>query len=404
MVRSPASGRHRFSDNSEVRAGLVLPAHNSRPGRTHPANLNYDVSESGNQARLAHMNDPLVCLALTAAVLALGPPPAVAQNAHAEVRAHLVRAHFTAAELDSLDAGHVIARAETTDDNSELLIVGAARIRATRQDTVNYFRQMVAYVDGQITIGFGRFSSPPVPGDVAALGLDSRDVDDLKDCRPGKCEIRLGGTGLQTLRGWNEAQPADYADRVNGLVRQSAINYVTQYVSRGDAALVVYNNRSQPLSLRGEWHRILANSKYFLFYDKDLHGYLERFPRARPPGATDLMYWLKENYGSKPVVSIVHEVIYEPEAAKDRTIVAQKQIFASRYYDGSLALATILEDTKPGAPRATYLVYGNRARTDSLKGGLGGIKRKVAREAGQSAAQSMLETIQTVLERAAGTR
>jgi hypothetical protein len=84
-----------------------------------------------------------------------------------------------------------------------------------------------------------------------------------------------------------------------------------------------------------------------------------------------------------------------------RTTIAQKQIYASHYYDGSLALATLAEATESAGP-VTYLVYATRARGDMLKGGFGGVKRSVARSQARKAAEGTLETIQGVLEKTPG--
>jgi hypothetical protein len=78
-------------------------------------------------------------------------------------------------------------------------------------------------------------------------------------------------------------------------------------------------------------------------------------------------------------------------------MVVQKQLYASHYYDGSLAIATLL-DTQDGGRPATYLVYGNRSRGDLLKGGFGGLKRSVARSQARKAAEETLGTIKRVLE------
>ena len=74
------------------------------------------------------------------------------------------------------------------------------------------------------------------------------------------------------------------------------------------------------------------------------------------PGATDIIYWVNEEYtGLKPVISLVHGVTYADPAQPDRTVIALKQLYASHYYDGSLALALAIDAADAGAP-ATYLI------------------------------------------------
>jgi hypothetical protein len=93
----------------------------------------------------------------------------------------------------------------------------------------------------------------------------------------------------------------------------------------------------------------------------------------------------------------VHGVIYQDPARPDRTVVVQKQLYASHYYDGSLAVAAVVGGA-PGPTPVTYLVYANRSRGDLLKGGFGGLRRSAANNQAKSAAEQTLGTIKSVLE------
>jgi hypothetical protein len=282
---------------------------------------------------------------------------------------------------------------------NELFVVAAVKIRAPRQRVTDFYGQMIAYVDGSVTLAFGRFGSPPSIADVKDLAFDRSDVDDMKSCRPGRCDVRLGGAGLDKLRSAIDWNATDYVERVNGFARKAAVDYVAAYQSRGDAALFTYDDRAEAVSLKEQWLGIIGNSPLFHQYTPELKTYLEQFPRGSLPGVRNVFYWSKENYGFKPVINIVHGVIYAPTAQSDRTIVVQKQLYASHYLDGSLALATLLDTEDSGRP-ATYLLYANRLRGDMLKGGFGGLKRNAALSQGRKAAEQTLGTIKQAVEAA----
>jgi hypothetical protein len=329
-----------------------------------------------------------------------GAIAAQARDSRQEVQGYLTRHAFDTAEIARLEAGEVVARAaDGRSGDREISVVAAVKIRVPRAQVVSYYGQMISYVDGQVTLAFGRFSSPPVPADVNSLAFDPGEISQLKSCRPGNCDIRLGGAGLDTLRTSIDWNAPDYVERVNAFARKAAVDYLSAYQARGDAALVTYNDRSQPVSLKDQWAGIIANSPLFHEYSPELKGYLERFPSGTLPGARDVFYWIKENYGMAPVLSLVHAVIYSPPSRPDRTIVAQKQLYASHYYDGSLAIATLLDTHDAGQP-GTYLVYANRSRGDLLKGGFGGLKRSVARSQARQAAEETLGNIKQMLESA----
>ncbi len=306
-------------------------------------------------------------------------------------------AMFSTAEVAALENGTVIARVMPGGSDTEVVTVAAVKIRSTRQQTVSYYGQMVTYVDGQVTRGFGRFSTPPALADVRELVLDPDDIAQIKSCKPRDCDIRIGGAGLNTLRASIDWNAPDAAAQVTARARQSIVDYVSGYVKNGDAALVTYNDRAEPVSAREQWRGIMASSPYLQQYSPALKEYLEQYPRKTLPGARDVLYWVTEDYtGLAPVTSVVHAVIYEDPARPDRTLVAQKQLYASHYYDGSFAVATVID-----APDGTYLIYANRSRGDLLKGGFGGLKRKIARDQAKKSAEQTLGTIKSVLEGAA---
>ena len=319
----------------------------------------------------------------------------------ADADAYLRKAGFTPAELASLMEGHVIARVESTGDTGEIITVGAVAVRATREQTAAYYDQMLSYVDGTVTLAFGRFSNPPTLADVNTLTLDDDEVDAIRSCKPRDCDVQISGEGLQMIRREIDWNAPDAMARVQAGVRRAMVAYVAAYMQRGDAALVTYIDTATPTSLKQEWQGILANSRYFQHYAPALREYLLNFPKPPLPGGHDVFYWTKEDYGLKPTISIVHSVIYQPPQEPGRITIAQKQIYASHYYDGSLALANLYDAGDKGRP-ATVVVYANRSRGDMLKGGFGGIKRKIARDQARTAAIDTLGTIQTQLEKAPG--
>lgn len=337
----------------------------------------------------------LVLAALSATVPAAFPSPGAIPP---DVARYLTTtAKFTDADLANLEAGQVISRVEEGSTKNEMIAIAAVKIASARERVAAYYGQMVAYVDGDVTLGFGKFSTPPSMNDVTTLRLDQADVDALRTCRPGDCDLRIGAAGIATIRDGIEWSAPDAAEKVQQAVRRAVVDYVGAYQARGDAALVTYNDRSKPVSLADEWRGILAGSPYFMQYEAALQEHLTQYPRQQTPGARDILYWVKENFGLKPTVSVVHGVVYEPPSAPGRTTIVQKQIFASHYYDASLAVGTLVDAQDNGRP-VTYMVYANRSRGDLLKGGFGGLKRAVARDQARKAAQTTLETMKSALE------
>jgi hypothetical protein len=312
------------------------------------------------------------------------------------------RAQFPAEQLAAVARGEVIARTEVSPSDLEAWAVAAVRISTPKPRAVDYFHQLLSYEDGEVTLQFGTVSNPPRAADFSRLTLDPDDIDDLRSCRPGRCDVRLGPTTARTIGSAIDWRAPDAADRVHAWAREQLTAYVTAYLARGDDALIAYDDQSQPVKLRDMWRGILANSPSLTAYAPALVSYLTEFPRGKLAGLTEQIYWDKERLtGLKPIVFVTHMTRWTDPARPDRTIVAQKQIYASHYFYGSLAVTGFFEDTASPQP-ATYVVYYNRSRGDLLQGGFGGLQRRIAERAARDSAEQLLGGMKRALEQAAG--
>ena len=303
---------------------------------------------------------------------------------------------FTAADLTMLQGGMVVARANA-DKNGEIVTQAAVRILAPHAQVLSYYGQMISYVDGKVIQGFGQFSNPASLSDVARLAFDRNDIEALKSCRVGSCDVRIGSAGLSALQAAIDWTAPDYPERVQEFARKTIVDYVTAYRARGDAALVTYYDGSKPVSLKSEWSGLLTRARNVHAFFPELARHLSGFPNDPPAGARDIIYWIKEDYGQKPIVSVVHAVVYTPKAGVERTVVAQKYIYTSHYYDASLAVAGIASGTENGTP-VTYILYSNRSSGGMLRGGMRGIARSVAEKMAREGAEQTLSMIKLVLE------
>ena len=338
----------------------------------------------------------LAAAALAVTVLEMTP---AAGTIPQEIEQYLRQvAQFSTAEVASLDAGSVIARVVPGGADTELAVVAAVKIRASRERTVAYYQQVIAYVDGQVTTAFGRFSTPPVLADVKDLSLDAAEIAQLKSCRPRDCDIRVGGAGLDKIRAAVDWNAPDAAGQVNAVVRQSIVGLrrrLPEGRQRGARHLQRSIGARQPAAA-------VAGPARQLSVLAAIQPRAARLPGSRSSrhaaGRARRAVWIKEDYtGLKPVISVVHGIIVDAPDRPDRTLVVQKQLYASHYYDGSLAMATIVGATD-GATPVSYLLYFNRSRGDLLKGGFGGVKRKLARDQAKKGAEDTLGTIKKVLE------
>jgi hypothetical protein len=318
-----------------------------------------------------------------------------------DVAAYLEKAAAFAPErIAALQAGQVIART-ATDDAGEVTILGAVRIRTTKEHVQLYFDEYLKYEDGESVLRVGRFSTPPVPADVERLELERGDIEALRSCKPGDCSVRIGG-GMAQLQAAIDWRAQDHGEQLNRYVRQRLVDYVRAYTESGDAALVTYTDKATPVSLADQWHGLLAGSPQFFDYAPQLARYLEAYPRGKLEGVRDFVQWSKLDQGLKPVVLLTHVVLYQDPARPDRLTVALKQIYASHFYEGAFSVATVVDAGSAGGRPACFVLFVNRTRTDLLRGALGRVKRRVTSGEILKATELTLQQMQEGLEQAAG--
>ncbi|HEY2152647.1 MAG TPA: hypothetical protein VGH34_17695 [Vicinamibacterales bacterium] len=307
---------------------------------------------------------------------------------------------FSAADVASLQSGQVVTRTQTDAGHLEAVVMSAVRIRTTKEQAVSYFRQLLSYEDGSVTLRYGTFTNPPKEADIARLSLDNDDVGELRNCRPKNCGVRIGAAGVSALGGAIDWRAPDAAERASAWARQRLTTYAAAYLKQGDAALIVYDDQSQPVKLQDMWEGIVDRSPAIAMYAPPLQGHLTGFPEVPLPGGTDELYWDQQHLTSlKTIIGITHMVTWRDPQRPERALIAQKQIYASHYFYGSLAVTLFLQDTREAASPTTYLVYVNRARGDLLKGGFGGLRQRLAEQMVKDSAAQMLGAIKTALER-----
>jgi hypothetical protein len=233
---------------------------------------------------------------------------------------------------------------------------------------------------------------------VDGLTLDPGDIEDLRKCTIGQCKLKLDLRALERFRyeiGWSTPEAAD---QVNRLARDVVAGYVAAYQEAGDAALIEYRDRETPVSVAAGTRALLNRVPWLAQAAPGLREYIDAFPRAPRTDVEDVIYWSKEAFGLKPMVSATHMMVWRRgDGAADATILS-KQIFATHYIEASLSVTLLSSDGRPDHA-GVFVVYLNRSLVDMLQGGLfGPFRRSVARSKTKGGLSEHLETLKKRLE------
>jgi hypothetical protein len=148
--------------------------------------------------------------------------------------------------------------------------------------------------------------------------------------------------------------------------------YVTDYRARGNAAMVVFDDRGTVQSSEA-FDAMLRDSSYVFSVVPSLAEYLLGYPRRPLPDALDVIFWSRDEMPKlRPVVRITHQVIYSPADVPDVTLVAAKQIYANHYFEAGLEVLGAADRATPSSTTATpgiILIAVRRYRFDHLPSG-----------------------------------
>lgn len=287
-----------------------------------------------------------------------------------------VFAGLTVDQWNAVNRGDPQARVLDTKEKREVAVVGVAHVRATTTCFVTMLQDIENFKKSPAVLQIRKFGKPVDQQSIEGFRLEIGDIDDLRNCRPGDCRVKLPVAAMERLeRDVDWTQP-DAAVNFQAVVREELAAYLESYLDQGNSALIEYRDRSKPVRLPDEFRAVLDARPGLAGLVPEFYEHMARYPRDPSPDVNEFFYWSIETFGLKPVTSITHVSIYFQPG---RAVAASKQIYASHYFDASLGLTAALDDPGVAPGPGMYLVYLNRSRIDLLRGFLGGLRRAVLR-------------------------
>jgi hypothetical protein len=313
-------------------------------------------------------------------ILLIGPVPmfAAPQDPSPELVSFLRRnLAFSTTDFAQLRQNKVVAKVVKTNQH-EVAAFGIVCIHAPKALFLEQYRDIVNYKKGKAVPQVGKFSAPPRLEDLQGLTLERQDIDALKTCKVGHCDVKLPAVAIERFRHDIDWSAPDAGERATKLARQVLLDLVKAYLAGGNDALSEYADKERRTRIADEFSRLLARSPYLYDYTPEFHAYLRTFPNSPLPDVETFTYWSKEDYGLKPVVTVTHVSIYQPSHdPRSSILIASKQIYATHYFEASLGLTGVSDASTDGADPSFYLMYLNRSRADALRGGFGGLARGI---------------------------
>ena len=337
----------------------------------------------------------IACLLL---ILSSGATSGAGQQAFAIDKFFKENADLDSGQINSIHQGKAIATSIETPNPNQVLIFGTIYIDAAPEsylklaNDIDGLRKLPGYLAAQ------KFSNPPRLLDVDAFNIDADDLKELKDCKPGDCDVQLPSESMEQFRksvNWNAPDAATQATR---LAQQMTIDAVLAYQKGGNAALGVYRDKDHPTRVSDTFRSLLNRLTALPVYLPELNRLLLEYP-LDSANAQSEFYWEKVDFGLKPTLRVVQQITYRADSAAGPVYaVALKQLYANHYFQTALDLTICVKDAARPGEHGFYLLTVKASQQDGLTGLKGAIVRSSAVSKSRSSLERTLAAIKQRLE------
>ena len=300
------------------------------------------------------------------------------------------KAGFTADDLGRLEKGEIIVKRLETKNSGEVAFCGALKLQASRDVVYSAFRRAIEKQRQAVSKDNGIFRNPPVAADLAKLSIDKSDIRSLKNCKVGDCNWSLSSDLIKRLANEIDWSASDADEKASDLVKQFMVENLSNYLQKGDGALMEYNDDPEPMSLANEQKSLLDGMLWLNDFAPEFKDYLQNFPNGKLDAVEDLATWEKVPVAFKTVIINTHGIFYKKDEGDiQQGLILSKQIYANHYFHSSMSLTGVISFLKPDQTFETYLFFDSHSRSGALTGTMG----KLAKSAVDGEAESKLTAV-----------
>lgn len=335
-----------------------------------------------------------ITLLAVAAVAVLTASSSVPSDFQPEFEAVLSRdLGFSAGDLADLTRGKVTKHTLAPRAPEEVGVVGAIRIRGSRDRLIAAYRDIVAFRKNALppAVAVGLFSEPPDPADLDALTTDDFD---LRRCKVGDCDIRLPTIEIQRVGATIDWHQPDANARASAFFKQMLLAHVQSYETGAPGRITEYDDSRTPIHPTIAAEDLIKNATYLDAFKPGLGAHMQCMWTNPLEGADDFLYWSKESFGPSPFVSVTHVTI--AQGGPHHSVAANRDVYSSRFIDAGLSMM-VASDAK-GDSNSFYLLYVNRTRASALRGAMAALRRSLVERKAKGSLESSLRDIKTRLE------
>jgi hypothetical protein len=338
--------------------------------------------------------------AFAALVLSALAPKASFSQSNPHLQTYLRKyIKLTDDKIKSIRSGKAVTKILPSRTPAEIFVFGAIYVRAAPEAYLKLSRDFDRLRNVPGFLAVRAFSSSPRISDLEGFSFENEDIEALKECKPADCDVQMPASYIEDFQKSFDWDSPNATERINATLRETVLAKLTAYQRDGNRALGVYHDKEHPVDVLEMFKYMLSYSKAFPEYLPDFYGYLLGYPQGKPSRTEDAFYWAKVKFGLKPTLRAVHVITTVKEGSTGSAyVIAEKQLYASHYFQTALDLAFCISDDPDSEGRGFYLIKAMGSEQAGLTGMKGSILRKVAVNRSASSLEKSLISIKNTLE------
>ena len=306
---------------------------------------------------------------------------------------------LTQDQIAAIQDGQPVAKTMPSRTPAEVFLFGAIYIHALPESYLQFARDFDRLRELPNYLALGVFSNAPKLSDLKDFAFDSDDIQALKNCTPGDCQIQLPASSIEDFHRSINWSAADVNEQVNRLLQEMALQRLLAYQREGNQALGLYNDKRDPTVVPQQFAYMLTYAKALPAHLPDFYTYLLAYPNAKPANVEDTFYWAKVKFGLKPTLRVVQMVTMRGNPADPVAYaIAEKQLYSSHYFETALDLSFCVRGSDDPKQPGFYLIMAMGSEQAGLTGAKGSVIRKAAVGRSVSHLQKVLTSIRSTLE------
>jgi len=306
---------------------------------------------------------------------------------------------LTEDQIADIRKGKAVVNAVPSRTPDEVFLFGAIYIYAAPEKYLQFERDFDRRRELPAYWALVVFSNPPQSSDFKNFAFDSDEIQALKKCTPGDCQLQLPASSIEDFHRAIDWTAPDANEQVNRLLQKTALKRLLAYQKDGNQALGVYNDKHDPTVVPEQFAFMLSYAKVLPAHLPDFYTYLLAYPNAKPLNVEDTFYWARVKFGLKPTLRVVHLITMHGNPTDPVAYAfAEKQLYSSHYFETALDLSFCIRDGNDPKHHGFYLLMAMGSEQAGLTGAKGAIVRKAAVGRSVSHLQNALTKIRATLE------